>query len=326
MEIKRLSLLPENAQDFVDEGTEGIRRLYGAAAAAYYAEVGLENFRMAVAHATILALGAFEGTRAVGMFLAVRRVPAAHISYIHVLRGYEGRGIEQDLLEEALAELKRDEFEHIACEYVPMCRLDLADVFAAHGFECVARRLMIAPLDHPALTRSDVGRCVPYGVADWDEVAQCLVDAYVDNPGRRLHIDVTDKALAFGFVTRVAAGNFGKVRPGYGQAVMYGYRCAGVVLGCEAAPDLGFVLQVAVRLEYRRRGLAMLLIQNVAEAFRESGLKRMALGVTDGNPARCLYERLGFRTLRPMDVYFWWRPGCDPGFGADKAAPREERD
>lgn len=47
------------------------------------------------------------------------------------------------------------------------------------------------------------------------------------------------------------------------------------------------------------------------KAFQDLGLRRLerlALGVTLANPARRLYERLGFETWRCVNAFAWWRP------------------
>ncbi|MCC6154607.1 MAG: GNAT family N-acetyltransferase, partial [Candidatus Hydrogenedentes bacterium] len=49
------------------------------------------------------------------------------------------------------------------------------------------------------------------------------------------------------------------------------------------------------------------LILELAHCFREAGLERIALGVTNDNPARRLYERLGFRKILPVNAYVWWK-------------------
>jgi ribosomal protein S18 acetylase RimI-like enzyme len=78
-----------------------------------------------------------------------------------------------------------------------------------------------------------------------------------------------------------------------------------VVLGAIIAPGTGFVLQVAVRREKQGHGLGTDLLRGLAAAFRDAGLRDVALGVTRGNPAEGLYARLGFEVLREVNAYVW---------------------
>ena len=54
---------------------------------------------------------------------------------------------------------------------------------------------------------------------------------------------------------------------------------------------------VAVREEYRGRGLGRRLLNELARAAREAGFTSLSLSVDSENPARRLYERLGYRQL-----------------------------
>lgn len=306
--IRRISTLPANVGAFVCESGAAMGELYGADAAEYYLAHARANLEATVGHVQVYTLGAFEGADAVGMLMAVQRMPAVHVSYVHVLKPHEGRGIESRLVEHAVAEFRYAPCDHILCEYVPVGRLDLLHTFSSYDFAHIPRLVMTAPLNTPELTVND-GLHPPLGPKDWDEAGRCFVDAYRGDPGRRLHIDMTDDRLARAFVSRVAAGGFGRFRPEYAQAVMEDGVCAGVALGCEVAPDTGFILQVAVRPAFRGAGMGAELVRELAAAFRANGLRQVALGVSVSNPARALYERLGFRGRKAVDAFVWWRTG-----------------
>ena len=58
----------------------------------------------------------------------------------------------------------------------------------------------------------------------------------------------------------------------------------------------GFVTNVAVFPEFRRQGVAALLLSAAQSLCRERGIERLALEVRASNaPAIALYERFGFR-------------------------------
>ncbi|RBY79990.1 GNAT family N-acetyltransferase [Blastococcus sp. TF02-09] len=71
------------------------------------------------------------------------------------------------------------------------------------------------------------------------------------------------------------------------------------------APGYGFVradvpeLSVCVLLGYRGEGLGLELVEAAVREARDRGLPALSLSVEEGNPARRLYERLGFR---PVDA------------------------
>jgi mycothiol synthase len=73
----------------------------------------------------------------------------------------------------------------------------------------------------------------------------------------------------------------------------------------ESEPGLGWVNILGVRPAYRRRGLAIALLQHVFRHFAERGLARVGLSVDAENPTGAvrLYERAGMHVAR-RDVRF----------------------
>jgi GNAT superfamily N-acetyltransferase len=53
-------------------------------------------------------------------------------------------------------------------------------------------------------------------------------------------------------------------------------------------------VSIAVAEPYRGRGIGAALLRGLAEAARSAGFAALSLSVEDGNPARRLYERVGF--------------------------------
>lgn len=73
----------------------------------------------------------------------------------------------------------------------------------------------------------------------------------------------------------------------------------------ETEPDLGWVRIIGVRPAYRRRGLAIALLEHVFAHFARLGLKTLGLGVDAENPTGAvrLYERAGMHVAR-RDIRF----------------------
>jgi ribosomal protein S18 acetylase RimI-like enzyme len=76
----------------------------------------------------------------------------------------------------------------------------------------------------------------------------------------------------------------------------------------ETASELR-VMDIALLLEHRRRGIGAALMRAILESARGSG-KSVTLHVEHQNPARAWYERLGFTTLEDRGVYLFmgWTP------------------
>jgi ribosomal protein S18 acetylase RimI-like enzyme len=86
----------------------------------------------------------------------------------------------------------------------------------------------------------------------------------------------------------------------------------GAVAGYLAATDmgrLGFIMDGAVHPAHQRRGLAHHLIEHCLAAYRSQGFEAVGLAVTALNPARQLYEGMGFVTLDVGQTAIWWADG-----------------
>ena len=70
-------------------------------------------------------------------------------------------------------------------------------------------------------------------------------------------------------------------------------------------PDLGWVRILAVRREWRRRGVGRALLLHSLHALRERGFARAGLGVDSTSPtgAHTLYESVGMRATQRFDIY-----------------------
>jgi mycothiol synthase len=77
-------------------------------------------------------------------------------------------------------------------------------------------------------------------------------------------------------------------------------RSAGHVLCAGPVPwvdESAWVLTIALAYRARRLGLGRVLLVHALRGTREAGLSKLGLSVTDGNPARRLYEAAGFRPV-----------------------------
>jgi ribosomal protein S18 acetylase RimI-like enzyme len=308
--IEAIRRPPDNFSAFVDEVAEGLATLYGPAAADDYREKATTAIQASLPHPAVRAWTAADPAapdKAHAMLVSAVREGVGHITFIHVLRPFEGMGLEDELVRAAVDGLRDGSVLGIAAEPVGFCRLELDQTFAQLGFSRIERQLMSAPLHAKPLSASILAESATVEAADYADVAEIIVAAYRDHPGRDLHAEVRTLSGAESFVRTAADGAYGATRPAYIRIIRRTRIPVAAIVGCEAAPGVGFVLQVVVRPEYQGRGLGTQLVRELACRFREAGLDRAALGVTNDNPARRLYERLGFRKIMPVNAYVWWK-------------------
>lgn len=291
----------------------GIEAIYGAAAAASYVERAARGFGAALATpGSAMFSVAVAGGSVVGILLATPRDEAVEFSLIHVLAAHTGHGVEGSLVAAAVQHYREAGANTLLCEMLPYAPLQLEESFAALGFEAVRRGLYQASA--PLLrARAEARRSANTGVAsgirpsDFAGVAHCIVSAYTNHPGRWLHPELGDAARARAMVLRIMSGAFGPVLPNYCRVHRADGAVDGALLGCEIAPGVGFVVQLVVLPEAQGRGIATQLLGEFATACLSAGVEDVALGVTLDNPARKLYEQLGFGLRCPITAYTWWR-------------------
>lgn len=84
-----------------------------------------------------------------------------------------------------------------------------------------------------------------------------------------------------------------------------GDEIAGTLVGYVLPETGGWIQNVAVRAPWRRRGIAVALLERSFASFFECGVKSIALGVDAQNPmgATRLYERVGMSNIRGFAVF-----------------------
>jgi len=87
---------------------------------------------------------------------------------------------------------------------------------------------------------------------------------------------------------------------------------AGRVIGYVATVTvggMGWIADIAIHPDHQRRGLARLLMIRAMQVCQQQGMETMGLAVTTRNPARHLYEQLGFLADDCGSSAIWWRDG-----------------
>jgi ribosomal protein S18 acetylase RimI-like enzyme len=308
--LQRIGELPPNFEEYIEEISLGIGAIYGTRAAQEYCRTARSGVEGSLAHPMVDAFAIWEKGKAAGLLFTALRGNVGHISFIHVLRGYTGRGFEARLVREAVRTLRAGGVAGIVAECIPFGPLDLDAVYRQLRFNRVERLLMTAPVEAAGLVCTRPLRTGQLRDVQWPAVAQLIVNTYRDHVDRALHAEVRDEAGALAFLESVTTGGYGNWRGEFGRVIVCKGEYVGAVLGCLLSQDVGFLLQVVVRPELQGRGFGTQLVRELALMFREAGSERMALGVTAANPAVRLYARLGFGPRLNVNAYAWWRPGC----------------
>ena len=81
-----------------------------------------------------------------------------------------------------------------------------------------------------------------------------------------------------------------------------------LVLGSRVSPESGHITQLCVHPEYRRRGLARLLLNLAASCFLRQGVSEISLTVTEANSSAIeLYRAEGYDSPHSFDAAVWQR-------------------
>lgn len=77
------------------------------------------------------------------------------------------------------------------------------------------------------------------------------------------------------------------------------------VIGVLEPDGVGHITTIGVAPEYRRKGLARLMMHEVERSFAARGIRTIRLEVRVGNdPAQVLYEQLGYVVVQRMQRYY----------------------
>jgi len=303
MDIRPLTQPPPNWAAFVDEIAAGLRSLYGPGPALHYRRTVGHQFATLLSQPAIRAWAAWQGDEAVAMVLAMERDRVGYVLSIHALDAHETPGAANAVVRAAGAALGRACPYAVVSDCVPFCGVDMAEPLVPLGFERVARGIMCRPLaDWPAAGGMD---SMPIDPGRQPEVAALFLETYAAHPGRRFHVEVGDRARACDLVAGAVAGAFGRPLPECCRLVLREGRVVGAALVAETLSGLGFILHVAVAPPYQRQGLGRRLLRETLACLKRRGLETAALAVTLDNPARHLYESLGFRLAKPYDAFVW---------------------
>ena len=181
----------------------------------------------------------------------------------------------------------------------------------ACGFVGVERLIMRADLSGRAWTASPPAG---YTLRSWESAdltpaAHVIYCANVGALDAQIIPELRSEEAVRQIVWQTTVGRYGAFDTrASGTVLDAGGALVGVTLATRRRSGQGFTAEICVLPEHRRRGLARALIVHSHASFQADGILTGMLGVTDGNPARYLYESLGNSRIGSVWTYVWPRP------------------
>ena len=190
-----------------------------------------------------------------------------------------------------------------------------AGVFHEAGFKIFRRLFMVQQL-HDLWRQPRTGlpgslELRPWRDEDLSSASRLITEAYRDHPDRVINDQYRSSQGSLRFLHNIVrysgCGTF--VAPVSHVVAQRGSReLVALVLGSRVSPESGHITQVCVHPDYRRRGLARMLLSLAAFHFMRLGVTEISLTVTESNTqAIDLYHAEGYACPHSFDAAVWKR-------------------
>ena len=122
----------------------------------------------------------------------------------------------------------------------------------------------------------------------------------------------SDSKERLGFVRRMMDGKYGSVLKDASHVLIEGNKLIGASV-CTDYRKLGntkssLLVDIFVAKEFRGKGYASKLLDMSLNGLKKLGFEDCQLWVSEGNPARKLYEKEGFRESGTSEIFYYKRP------------------
>jgi ribosomal protein S18 acetylase RimI-like enzyme len=187
--------------------------------------------------------------------------------------------------------------------------------FSAPGFR-VFRRLFLVQALHdlwkPPRVNLPAGLDLrPWSDEDLAPAARLITEAYRGHPDSLINDQYRTVPGSMRFLNNIVRyAGCGAFSPQVSHVVVErtSRELVALVLGSRVSPQSGHITQVCVHPEYRRRGLARMMLSLVAYWFMRQGATEISLTVTEANAdAIKLYLSVGYTCAHTFDAAVWQR-------------------
>jgi ribosomal protein S18 acetylase RimI-like enzyme len=252
-----------------------------------------------------------DGSRVVAYCYYLQDSERAMVGSLFAGRAYRGKGLEETLLEQVLAEAQqRPGQRRVECQTLFSTAETDGARFESAGFTGVGREYLVCDL---ASAPPVAPRPVPLRALrreDLRAAAEVVHRSHIGSVDASLNLTYSSPGLCRSFVeTLVLRNGCGRFDSDASAVIEDGSGLAAVLLASQLSRRAGHVCQVSVTPEAQGRGLGTFLLVRALDSFRRRGLDAVSLSVTVHNQrARQLYQRLGFRLKRAFGAHAWVPP------------------
>ena len=190
-----------------------------------------------------------------------------------------------------------------------------ARVFRESGFKLYRRFFMVQPLEGRwARPRVDLPvelELRPWREEDLNPAARLIAAAYDGHPDSLINDQYRSVHGSMRFlhnIVRYAGCGVFSAQVSHVVAERNSRELAALVLGSRVSPQSGHITQLCVHPEYRRHGLARMLLSVAGACFMRQGVSVISLTVTEANSSAIdLYRSEGYDCTHMFDAAVWER-------------------
>ncbi len=190
-----------------------------------------------------------------------------------------------------------------------------AEIFRRSGFDVFHRLFMVQSLqgrwNRPDLSLPAGLEMRPWREDDLNAAARLIAAAYRGHPDSLINDQYHSVHGSLRFLNNIVRyAGCGVFSPVASHVVVdrSSRELAALVLGSRVSPQSGHITQLCVHPDFRRRGLARLLLSLAASHFMRQGVSEISLTVTEANTdAIELYLSEGYENRHTFDATVWER-------------------
>lgn len=190
-----------------------------------------------------------------------------------------------------------------------------ASVFRQWGFQVFRRLFMVQQLEGRWVrSRIDVPAELeirPWRDEDLNQASRLIAAAYAGHPDSLINDQYRSLHGSLRFlnnIVRYAGCGVFSAQVSHVIAARESHELVGLVLGSRVSPQSGHITQLCVHPDFRRHGLARVLLSVAATQFIRQGVSEISLTVTEANTqAIALYTSEGYECAHMFDAAVWER-------------------